>query len=140
MLALRQLWLIFSAIALIALAIIYFTVLNKPTFFEDEIKINFIRIPRTIKMQTPVEITWQIKSSLKKEIQHTALRYGLSSIPNPQSLNDYPQSSPVLNGLIPGEYSTAVQFQNSGRIYMRANVIINEINYWSPETVINIVQ
>ena len=73
---------------------------------------------------------------MEHRAEHTAVYYGSESKSEPLGITSYPEISDVKSGLIPVTFSSNITINEPGVIYLRAHVMINNVNYWSEEKII----
>ncbi len=105
--------------------------------------VTILSAPTTATTNQDIFIDWMINSD-PGTTSHTAVHYGLYSIPNPTGPNDYPYASVYIGTnapvKIPGEFSTTINIQDPGTYHYRAHTVINGQDYWSAERTITVTQ
>lgn len=94
--------------------------------------------PATAVAGKSFEVSWRVNSPVQKNIPHTAIHYGPDSKSDPLTLTSYPNLTPPQNGTIPADFKANITIGKTGIIYFRAHAIIDGVNYWSEEKMINI--
>ena len=112
---------------------------SEPTPVPEKTKsqgITVENVPDVVESGKPFKITWRVASNVEHRVEHTAVHYGPESKSEPLSITSYPEISDVKIGLIPATFSSNITINKPGVIYLRAHVMINNVNYWSEEKII----
>lgn len=105
-----------------------------------ETKIILVNYPSRATTASSLTFTWSVDSGEKIDIDHTAVHYGTTSVPNPTGPGDYSKASTVQSGEIPGTFSTSFAIQTPGTYYFRAHAIVGGKHVWGEERSIIVTQ
>ena len=89
--------------------------------------------PSEADVGSPFTITWKVNSNVEYQTIHTAVHYGPESESEPLGLTSYQNITDVHRGLVPATFSSNITIDTPGIIYLRAHIIIDNVNYWSEE-------
>lgn len=109
-----------------------------PLLPSSDYSVEFVSWPSWFITESDFDIEWKVNSVAQKEIMHTAIHYGYTSVASPASPSDYPNGTAVLNGTIPARFTAKVKLTQPGKVYMRAHAIIDGRHYWSEEKEIDV--
>lgn len=104
---------------------------NAPEVLKPTFKIT--GVPDTVKPGDQFQVNWQIDIAESQPTFQTSVYYGPDSQKTPITDQSYPGQTKVSQGTIPGTFSGQIQAGKSGKIYLRAQVLIGGQNYWSDE-------
>ncbi|MBI2076307.1 MAG: hypothetical protein HYT72_03620 [Candidatus Aenigmarchaeota archaeon] len=111
------------------------------TVQASDVSISFVELPDSIKPNSKFVVKWKVDSNQGKNITHTAVHYGYESRPGEFSLEKTPQETGYAEltqefasgkHIIPAIFNSTISPKQSP-IYLRAHVIIDGKNYWTPE-------
>ena len=100
--------------------------------------INILNAPTTASASAAFTISWYIRNDKIATASSTAIRYGKLSKDKVSLASEYPEKSAIYKGPIPATFSAQLTIVLPGIYYYRAHALINDINVWSPEQVIEV--
>ena len=105
-----------------------------------EISVEVLEAPASVEAGQNFQVRWQVNSPVETEIPHTAVHYGPEPVSGEPTLESYPFLTVPKNGTIPAEFEDTLLIEDAGTVYFRAHAIIDEINYWSDEQSIEVLE
>lgn len=100
--------------------------------------IRVSKIPDLVKPREEFSVDWQIEIAETRPIFHSAAHWGQESKSGEITVQTYPYVTKVKQGTIPAIFSEKIIAPSSGKIYLRAHVIVDQQNYWTEEKVVEI--
>lgn len=98
--------------------------------------LGFLNIPEIVPPSSEFSIAWRATLPTATPFYYAALKYGPDSqIKEPF---DYPKAALAHQGTTPFTFTDKIIAPASGKIYIRGNVLLNNVNYWTDEKVIQI--
>lgn len=95
--------------------------------------IDVLSAPSSVDAGSKFSISWKVNSDAQTGIQHTAVHYGTSPVPDAKVPSDYPGITKIQSGTIPGTFSVELSLPSAGRYYFRAHAIVDGRHVWSEE-------
>ncbi len=102
--------------------------------------IKVLGLPEKVKIGDSIKLRWQIEATEARPIFHTAVHYGPESPKGELTVKSYPAMSAVHQGTIPDTFEDSLVAVAPGKLYLRAHVIVDGVNYWSSESVIEVAK
>lgn len=100
--------------------------------------IDVLSFPPSVDAASKFSVSWKINSDAQIGIQHTAVHYGTSPVPDAKVPSDYPGVTKIQSGTIPGSFSVELSLPSAGSYYFRAHAIVDGRHVWSGEKVMTV--
>lgn len=105
----------------------------------DDVSVVWDNVPSAAETQSEFSVTFNLEDA-GDDVGETGVRYGTSSVPEPESLDDYTSgvtaSSTSENAT--GPYSATVSTGAAGTLYLRAYTLVDDEPVWSEERTVTV--
>lgn len=110
------------------------------TLPETTATVSIVNSPNVVDRDAVAFFIWSVDDVETKNIQHTALHWGMTSVPDARSPAEYPEVSKVQTGDIPKTFRDSIKFGDTGVVYIRAHAIVDGVDVFSEETSLFVIE